>query len=111
MAGLGFTQAEIGASLGIGVITLRKYYQFELDYGHIKANEAVAQSLYDKAVANNPNSVTAAIFWAKTRMGWKETTATENEHRIIIEVRHFTEDGKQPLEVAAAPPPKQLNGH
>lgn len=39
----------------------------------------MAQSLFfRKATGDGPQSVTAAIFWAKTRMGWKETVL--NEH-------------------------------
>ena len=36
------------------------------------------QSLYKKATGDGPQSVTAAIFWAKTRMGWRETQHHEH---------------------------------
>ena len=81
MAGYGIRGDEIAMSIAISQPTLRKHYGHELDTGHIKANAAVAQSLYTKALGNGPQAVTAAIFWAKTRMGWKETTFIEVTHR------------------------------
>jgi hypothetical protein len=37
----------------------------------------VAESLYRKAATDGPQSVTAAIFWLKTRAGWKELVSHE----------------------------------
>ncbi|MEP9390574.1 hypothetical protein [Mesorhizobium sp. KR9-304] len=78
MAGYGIPELGIARVIGIDPKTLRKHYRSELDLGHVKANSAVAQSLFKKATGDGPQSVTAAIFWAKTRMGWKETIV--NEH-------------------------------
>lgn len=78
MAGYGVSQRDIALVLDIDINTLRKHYKDELDKGAIKANAAVAQSLYKKATGDGQQAVTAAIFWAKTRMGWKETVV--NEH-------------------------------
>ncbi len=77
MAGFGIPEKDIGLSMDIDAKTLRKYYRKELDTGHIKANAAVAQSLYKKATGDASQSVTAAIFWLKTRAGWKETVINE----------------------------------
>jgi hypothetical protein len=78
MAGYGVPEADIARVLDIDPKTLRKHYRSELDLAHVKANSAIAQSLFRKATGDGPQSVTAAIFWAKTRMGWKETVV--NEH-------------------------------
>ncbi len=79
MAGYGIPELGIAKVMGVDPKTLRKHYRSELDLGHLKANSAVAQSLFKKATGDGPQSVTAAIFWAKTRMGlWKETVI--NEH-------------------------------
>jgi hypothetical protein len=110
LAGLGTHQDDIAIALGVSIPTVAKYYPKELKVGKVKANTAVAQSLYQKATGNESSAVTAAIFWAKTQMGWKETNATENQHRIIIEVRHFNEDDT-PIVDLAANPLKRLNGH
>jgi hypothetical protein len=50
---------------------MRKHFRHELDAGYVKANTAVAQSLYDQAV--KAGNVAAAIWWTKARMGWSET--------------------------------------
>ena len=103
MAGYGIPELGIARVIGVDPKTLRKHYRSELDLGHLKANSAVAQSLFKKATGDGPQSVTAAIFWAKTRMGWKETIV--NEHGGIddkpIDQRHqadhrFASDGKAP---------------
>jgi hypothetical protein len=37
----------------------------------------VAESLYRKATGEGRESVTAAIFWLKTRAHWKETASAD----------------------------------
>ncbi|SJM35092.1 hypothetical protein [Mesorhizobium delmotii] len=78
LAGYGVPETGIADMIGVDPKTLRKHYRQELRIGHTKANSAVAQSLFRKATGEGPQSVTAAIFWAKTRMDWKETIV--NQH-------------------------------
>ncbi len=82
MAGYGVPEADIARVLGIDPKTLRKHYREELDTGHIKANARVAESLFRKATGDGRQSVTAAIFWLKTRAGWKETSVQELAARV-----------------------------
>jgi hypothetical protein len=77
MAGYGVAEADIAEVIGIDPKTLRKHYRHELDLGHVKANVKVAENLFRKATGEDRESVTAAIFWLKTRARWKETTAIE----------------------------------
>jgi hypothetical protein len=77
MAGYGVPETAIARVLKIDAKTLRKYYRDELDTAHVRANSAVAQSLFRKATGNGPQSVTAAIFWLKCRAGWKDTVTPE----------------------------------
>lgn len=97
MALSGMRQEDIMRVIGIGCkTTLEKHYRAELDTAAIIANTRVGKTLFQRAVgerevvlvhedgrrevvteAADPN-VTSAIFWAKTRMGWKETTAHEH---------------------------------
>jgi hypothetical protein len=72
MAAYGVPEHAIAKVIGCDPKTLRRYFRDELDTAHIRANSAVAQSLFQKATGDGPQCVTAAIFWAKTRMGWKE---------------------------------------
>lgn len=86
MSGFGVPEDDIALSLGISAPTLRKHYRSELDLGHIKANSAVAQSLYKKALGDGTSAVTAAIFWLKTRAGWKETVVNEHVGGLTLNV-------------------------
>jgi len=64
--------------LGNGLVLLRRaHYRDELDDGHVKANAKVAENLYRKVTGEGREAVTAAIFWLKTRAGWKETSVHE----------------------------------
>ena len=86
----GITQEEIARFLNIDPKTLRLHYRDELDSAHVKANAKVGQFLFQNASgqtlangATHSDCVRAAMFWAKTRMGWRET---EN-------LNHISEDG------------------
>jgi hypothetical protein len=72
MASYGIPEDDIARVIGIARMTLRKWYSYELETGHIKANSMVAQSLYNKAMGNGQGAVTACIFWLKVRAGWVE---------------------------------------
>lgn len=76
----GITQEEIARFLSIDPKTLRLHYRDELDSAHVKANAKVGQFLFQNASgatlangATHSDCVRAAMFWAKTRMGWRET--------------------------------------
>lgn len=78
MSAYGVPEADIARVLGIDPKTLRKHYRDELDTGSIKANSRMAENLYRKAMGDGPQSVTATIFWLKTRAQWKETIVQEH---------------------------------
>lgn len=80
LASFGAPQEDIAKFLGISVPTLRKNYRDELDFSTIKANAQVGKYLYSlasgaavKQGAKHADCRTAAIFWLKTRAGWRET--------------------------------------
>ena len=93
MAGYGVPESDIARVIDVDPKTLRKHYRDELDTGHIKANSRVAESLYRKATGEGPQSVTAAIFWLKTRASWKESSVHEVTGKdgapLIIEIQRF----------------------
>lgn len=72
MTSHGIAPGDIARVIGISVPTLYKWYQHEIDTGHIKANSMVAQSLYQKALGNGNGAVAACIFWLKVRAHWVE---------------------------------------
>ena len=86
MAGYGVPEVDIACVLDLDPKTLRKHYRGELDKGHIKATTKVAENLYRKATDEGREAVTAAIFWLKTRAGWKETSIHEMNGPTKIEL-------------------------
>jgi hypothetical protein len=79
MAGLGLTQQQISAVKGISVPTLAKHYRAELDTGTALASARVADHLLDIATTGRTGAaVNAAIFWLKTRAGWRDVQQVEH---------------------------------
>ena len=76
MASYGVPQEDIGRVIGISHVTLRKYYQAELDTAVIRANAKVAETCYQMAVSGHFPAAT--FFWLKTRAGWRETDRLEH---------------------------------
>ena len=99
LAGYGVRQDEIAMYLDIDPKTLRSHYREQLDKGVVKANVSVARSLHKQAVDGN---VAAAIFWLKSRAGFREKQEFEvsgpgGEPLVmptVIELVGFGEDGK-----------------
>ena len=58
-----------------------QHYREELDTGQIKATAKVAEFPFRKATTEGPQCVTAAIFWMKTRGGWRETP---QQHQVAV---------------------------
>jgi len=74
---------DIARVIGISDETMRKYYREELDSAKVRADAAVGQSLLMQAVGGTEQNwreavPAATIFYAKTRMGWKETIGLEH---------------------------------
>ena len=75
LSGFGLSPQEIAHVLDTDLELLKSSCSRELENGQIKANLRVAESLYRKAIGEGRESVTAAIFWLKTRARWKETAS------------------------------------
>ena len=75
LSAVGITHEDIASKLDISADTLVKYYKKELADGRIDANATIGQGLFQQAKNGNTS---AAIFWLKTRAGWKETQAIEH---------------------------------
>jgi hypothetical protein len=89
MAAYGVPEADIARVVRIDAKTLRKHYRDELDTGRVKATAKVAEFLFRRATTEGPQAVTAAIFWLKTRGGWREAP---QDHRVgVVEVRKLTD--------------------
>lgn len=92
MVGLNLTHREIASLVfnprtgkGISVNTLELHFRYELDNGAAKVNAKVGESLVKRALdLQHPQGATCAIFYAKTRMGWKETQVHEVESKAGV---------------------------
>ena len=74
LSAVGIRYVDIAQKLEISDDTLVKHYKKELEDGRIDANASIGQTLFQQAKDGNTS---AAIFWLKTRAGWKETQAHE----------------------------------
>lgn len=97
MALIGADQTLMARVMGISRPTLLKYYRDELDYGKEHALAQVANALVTGAMkaGSDPRFITAAIFVAKTQLGWRETSRLEHTGAdgdpITIETSDATE--------------------
>tara|TARA_R110002050_G_scaffold34101_7_gene86302 strand:+ start:5128 stop:5481 length:354 start_codon:yes stop_codon:yes gene_type:complete len=73
----GIPREEIAEVLGISANTLRKYYSESMRGSATEANAKVTENLFKMATGSGRQAVTAAIFWMKTRGGWREGDRTE----------------------------------
>lgn len=76
MSGYGLPIEQIAVLVrdGIDADTLRKHFAQELITGKAKANGQVGKTLFQKAMAGD---TTAAIWWSKTQMRWREVQQHE----------------------------------
>ena len=84
LTSFGVPQDEIAGFLGISDDTLRKYYAPEIARAATDRNAKVAAFLFRSASgetipdgASYSDCLRAAMFWLKTRAGWRETQSVE----------------------------------
>ena len=94
LAKVGIPKEQIAVLVGIAQeTTLYKYYQKELLLGDALANKDIGGALYRKAMEGD---VTCMIFWAKTRMKWREPNKVSDhiaEGTIKLEITRDIVDG------------------
>jgi hypothetical protein len=78
MTGFGIPQDDIAKIIGMSTPTLIKFYSNELDTARAQLNTKVANNLFRQATKDDFKAIPAAIFWCKTRMGWREVTRHEH---------------------------------
>ena len=83
-AAIGTPHEQIAKLLQLSLNTLKKHYPEELELGLARANAVVSGTLFAEAKSGN---ITAAIFWMKTRAGWRETAKVEHSGGTSLEVR------------------------
>jgi hypothetical protein len=85
----GVKKDVIARTIGCTVSELEKHHQEELDTGLEVANAKVINNVFNTAVGNSRQAMTAASLWLKNRAGWKDKQSHE----------HTGEDGR-PIETA-----------
>ena len=87
MAVCGIPEAKIASALGISKPTLLRYFRAELDISQTKVKVEVGTFIVNSILAKGPEAqrlkderarATLAVFFAKTRMGWKETSIQQH---------------------------------
>lgn len=106
-AAYGATNDDIAAILGMNEKTVVKHFEEELKSGRATAKNTIAERLYNIAIGKKamidratgeivsvevkPN-LSALIFLAKTRLGWKETAVLENNVQVQTGVKIYLPD-------------------
>ena len=101
MASYGIPQEDIGKVIGISHVTLRKYYEAELEIASIQANAKVAETCY--AMATSGQVPAATFFWLKTRAGWREVERIEHSGIDGQPVKIIVEYEDRPAKAPATP--------
>lgn len=85
LVSFGIPKESIADHLGVSKDVLYKYFDDELKTATIKSNKQVGDFLFYLASgmairdgASYAECSRAAMFWAKTRMGWRETDRLEH---------------------------------
>jgi hypothetical protein len=73
----GYSEEKVAVATSLSGPTLRKYYRKELDESRAEIHAMVGSSIVLNAIGGEKRdwekaNMSAAIFYAKTQMGWKE---------------------------------------
>lgn len=88
LAAFGIQQPHIAEMIGVHPNTLAKHYGRELEIGLSRANAKVASRLFHWATSADVDGkaqITAAIFWLKTRAGYREQMDVNASAKISFE--------------------------
>ncbi len=77
LASFGVPRDRIAPYVGVHEDTLRKHCRAELESADVGADLAVLRNLH--RLASTSDNPTAAIFWCKTRLRWRETDKPEDK--------------------------------
>lgn len=81
----GLSVEQVAAIVGVTDTTLRKRCPDLIETGAIEVNAKVAQKLFQQIMRGN---AIAAMFWCKSRLGWRETHRTEHTGADGGPIRH-----------------------
>ena len=96
LAKQGYSLDRIADIAQVSKTYLKTHYANEIKNGREIANALVAENIYQQAMKDSPSAMPAAMFVAKTRMGWKEEKADERP-QIIFDFGSLTYEERQAL--------------
>lgn len=82
LAGIGVPEHMIARVINIDPKTLRKYYSEDIESGAAKATSKVAKRLFDIAMGDSKEALTACIFWLKCRARWSTLDGPETQINV-----------------------------
>ena len=86
LAKQGKTISEIADIIGVSTTHLKTTYKHELQCGKELADALVVENIYQQAMKDSPAAMPAAMFIAKSRMGWREKEdAKDNRPNIVFD--------------------------
>ena len=90
LAGIGVPIRMVAGQVGVDEKTLRKHYGEDVEQGQAKATSAVAKRLYDIAMSDSKEALTACIFWLKCRARWSTLDGPETQINLNTNVQNNT---------------------
>ena len=90
LSGIGVPEEMMARMVGIDRKTLTKYYRDQIDNGAAKATTKVAKRLFDIAMSDTKESLTACIFWLKCRARWSTLDGPETQINLNSNVQNNT---------------------
>lgn len=100
LSGIGVPLEQIATVIGVDRKTLSKHYTEAIESGHAKATSKVAKRLFDIAMSDSKEALTACIFWLKCRARWSTLDGPETQINLNSNVQNntailTTRDGSQ----------------
>ena len=82
---MGHSLDTIASTVGVSRTFLKDHFQHEIKNGRELANALVTENIYRQALKDSPAAIPAAMFVAKTRMGWGAEEEKKNQNTIIFD--------------------------
>lgn len=90
LAGIGVPEEMMARMVGVDKKTLLKYYRDQIDSGAAKATTKVAKRLFDIAMSDSKEALTACIFWLKCRARWSTLDGPDTQINLNTNVQNNT---------------------
>ena len=112
---MGLTYDQIADTVGVSKTWLKQHYVNEIRCGRQIANALVVENLYQQAMKDSPAAMPAAMFIAKSRMGWREKEeAKDNRPSIVFDFGSLSFEERAALRETLlqkiSPPPLTIEG-